>query len=217
MKVACVGYRKWALEIYDRLAQSNDHTYLIWRNKSDFSEDALRRFNPDLVLFYGWSWFIPESLIQEYKCLMLHPSPLPRYRGGSPIQNQIIAGEKDSKVSIFIMNGEMDSGDIVAQEYLSLEGSILEIFSRMVDTGERLSLDILNNGLKPVPQEHNEATFYKRRQPEESEITIEELKNCSAEYLFNKIRMLADPYPNAFIKTSDGKRLDIIAAQIGEL
>jgi methionyl-tRNA formyltransferase len=217
MKVACVGYRKWALEIYDRLAQSNDHTYLIWRNKSDFCEDALRQFNPDLILFYGWSWFIPESLIQEYKCLMLHPSPLPRYRGGSPIQNQIIAGEKDSKVSIFIMNGEMDSGDIVAQDYLSLEGSILEIFSRMVDTGERLSLDILNNGLKPVPQDSNKATFYKRRQPEESEITIEELKNCSTEYLFNKIRMLADPYPNAFIKTSDGKRLDIIAAKIGKL
>ena len=86
----------------------------------------------------------------------------------------------------------------------------------MINSGVRLSLGILNNGLKPVPQDHNEATFCKRRQPEESEITIEELKSCSAEYLHNKIRMLADPYPNAFIKTSDGKRLYLMAAQIGE-
>lgn len=217
MKIACVGYREWALEIYDRLAQSNDHTYRIWRSNTDFSEAALRQFRPDLVLFYGWSWFIPESILQDYKCLMLHPSPLPRYRGGSPIQNQIIAGEKDSKVSIFIMNMEMDSGDIVAQEDLSLEGSLDEIFSRMVDAGERLTLDIMNNGLKPVPQDHNQATYCKRRKPEDSEITNEELKNCSAEYLYNKIRMLAAPYPNAFIQTVDGGKLYIITAKVSEL
>jgi methionyl-tRNA formyltransferase len=216
VKVACVGCREWALEIYDRLAQANDYTYQIWSGKTDFSQEALREFNPDLVLFYGWSWFIPASILQDYKCLMLHPSPLPRYRGGSPIQNQIIAGEKDSKVSIFIMNMEVDSGDIVAQEDLSLEGSLDEIFTRMVDAGERLTLDIMHNGLKPVPQDHNQATYCKRRKPEDSEITNEELKICSAEYLYNKIRMLADPYPNAFIQTVDGKKLYIITAKVSE-
>ena len=217
MRVACVGYRDWALEIYDRLAQSNDHTFRIWRSNSDFGEVALRQFRPDLVLFYGWSWFIPESILHDYKCLMLHPSPLPRYRGGSPIQNQIIAGEKDSKVSVFIMNMEMDSGDIVAQVDLSLEGSLDEIFTRMVGAGERLTLDIMNNGLKPVPQDHNQATYCKRRKPDDSEITHEELKNCSANYLYNKIRMLADPYPNAFIQTADGKKLYIVTAKVSEL
>ena len=38
-----------------------------------------------------------------------------------------------------------------------------------------------------------------------SEITIEELENCTVKELYNKIRCLADPYPNAFIKTKDGK------------
>ena len=115
------------------------------------------------------------------------------------------------------MNMEMDSGDIVAQEDLSLEGNLDEIFSRMVDAGERLTLDIMNNGLKSVPQDHNQATYCKRRNSEDSQITNEELKNCSAEYLHNKIRMLADPYPNAFIQTVDGKKLYIITAKVSEL
>ena len=99
MRIACVGYREWALNIYDALANNTDHTYLIIRSQAQFDEDSLRDFKPDLILFYGWSWYVAETLLQDYTCLMLHPSPLPKYRGGSPIQNQIIAGEKNSKVS----------------------------------------------------------------------------------------------------------------------
>jgi len=47
-----------------------------------------------------------------------------------------------------------------------------------------------------------------------SELTIEELSEESAEYLYNKIRMLQDPYPNPYIKTKDGKRLIINSATI---
>jgi methionyl-tRNA formyltransferase len=214
MRIACVGYRDWAVNIYDRLAKSVEHTCLIFRTKQQYSEEALRDFRPDLVLYYGWSWLVPASLLQEYKCLMLHPSPLPLYRGGSPIQNQIIAGETKSKVSIFVMSNKMDAGDVVAQEDLNLEGSLSDILLRIEDVGLRLTLGILRNGLKPVSQDHNNATYYKRRKPEDSEITIDELKTCDAEYLYNKIRMLADPYPNAYICTVDGKRLLIKVATI---
>lgn len=216
MRIACVGYRDWAVNIYDRLARTLDHTFLIFRTRAQYNEDVLKDFRPDLVLFYGWSWYVPEQILQDYKCLMLHPAPLPKYRGGSPIQNQIIAGEKNSRVSIFVITNEVDAGDIVAQEDISLEGSLSDIFTRIEDVGGRLTLNILNAGLNPVPQDHSKATFCKRRKPEESEITIDELKRRDAEYLFNKIRMLADPYPNAFIRTIDGKRLLIKAAEIKE-
>jgi methionyl-tRNA formyltransferase len=58
------------------------------------------------------------------------------------------------------------------------------------------------------------ANYCKRRSPEDSEITIDEIRNSKAEYLFNKIRMLADPYPNAFVRTADGKRLVIKLAEV---
>jgi methionyl-tRNA formyltransferase len=216
MRIACVGYRSWALKIYDRLAENTDHAYLIFRSRAQYREDVLRDFRPDFVLFYGWSWYVSEKILQDYKCLMLHPSPLPRYRGGSPIQNQIIAGEKKSSVSIFLMNSEIDAGDIVAQEDLSFEGRLSDIFNRIEDAGARLTRSIFDSGLNPVPQDHGKATYCKRRKPEDSEITIDEMKNSTAEYLFNKIRMLADPYPNAFIRTKDGKRLLVKEAEIKE-
>ena len=61
-------------------------------------------------MFYGWSWIVSKDLIENFTCLMLHPSPLPLYRGGSPLQNQIIEGKKTSKVSIIIMTEELDAG-----------------------------------------------------------------------------------------------------------
>jgi len=214
MRIACVGYREWALNIYDTLANSTDHTYLIFRSKLQYNEDALRDFNPDLILFYGWSWFVVETLLHDYTCLMLHPSPLPKYRGGSPIQNQIIAGEKESKVSIFIMNGEIDAGDLVGQEDISLEGTLDSIFKQIEVVGVRLTLKVIGDGINSEPQNHNNATYCKRRNKTDSEITLEELAESTAEFLYNKIRMLATPYPNAYIKTNDGKRLVILDARI---
>ena len=56
----------------------------------------------------------------------------------------------------------------------------------------------------------------KRRKPQQSEITLREFKFSNANYLYNKIRMLQDPYPNAFIKTIDGKKLYIQKASISK-
>ncbi len=216
MRVACFGYREWALEIYDELARKTDHIFLILRKKAQFSEEILKDFKPDLVLFYGWSWIVPENILQDYTCLMLHPSPLPKYRGGSPLQNQIIAGEKESKVSIFIMSKDLDAGDILIQEHLSLEGTLKDIFQSIIQIGISATNKILENKPLPIKQNHADATYCKRRKPEDSEITMDEIRGATAEYLYNKIRMLADPYPNAFIKTSDGRKLLIKETEISD-
>ena len=216
MRVACVGYRTWALNIYDRLAATTEHTFLIFRSKVQFNLEVLDDFKPDLVLFYGWSSIIPGDLLERHTCLMLHPSPLPRYRGGSPIQNQMIMGETSSKVSLFVMNNELDAGDLVGQQDLSLEGTVNDIFNRMENAGIELTRHLLNHGLQREPQDHSKATVCRRRAPGDSEITAEELANKPAVYLYNKIRMLADPYPNAYIVTADGKKLMITAARIEE-
>ena len=138
---------------------------------------------------------------------MLHPSPLPKYRGGSPLQNQIINGELESKVSIFLMNHEMDAGPLLFQESFSLNGNMKNILKRIEEIGTKLTKKILEEFPVVYEQNHNEATYFKRRKIESSQITIDEIKNKDALYLFNKIRMLSDPYPNAYLKTKDGKYL----------
>ena len=214
MRIACVGYRAWALEIYDRLASTTDHQFLIFRSESQFCEDCLEDFAPDIVLLYGWSWKISESLVKSFDCIMLHPSPLPKYRGGSPIQNQIIRGEIVSAVTLFLMDEGLDTGPILAQKSMSLEGGIDEIFSRMAQLGYELTIRLLNDGMKPVAQNDQEATLYSRRTPAESEITRQEIASKTAKYLNDKIRMLQPPYPRAFISTVDGKKLVILKTQI---
>ena len=113
MRIACVGYRDWALEIYDELARQTEHQFLIFRSRDQYDELALKDFHPELVLFYGWSWVVSEKIIGSFNCIMLHPSPLPKYRGGSPLQNQIIAGETLSAVTLFLMNDKIVSADSI--------------------------------------------------------------------------------------------------------
>jgi methionyl-tRNA formyltransferase len=207
MKVCCVGYRDWALKIYSSL--ENEFDTLVISSKKEYNEETIRKYNPDYVLFYGWSWIIDKKLLEDYTCIMLHPSPLPKYRGGSPIQNQIINGEKDSAVSLFIMDQGIDTGDLIAQEHLSLEGQLFDILDRITQIGTRLTLSFLKNGFTRLKQVEAQATFFPRRKVSENEITIEELLNKNGEYLYNKIRMLQDPYPNSYIKTIDGKKLKL--------
>lgn len=210
MRIACVGYRDWSLNIYSKLQNLfSDHQFLIQSSEKDYDELEIKTFSPSIILFYGWSKIIPSDLVDRYVCLMLHPSPLPKYRGGSPIQNQIIRGEIDSAVTIFVMNKGIDTGPILKQEYLSLSGSLNEIFGRIETIGFNLTRQILVEGLDRKEQDNSQATYFSRLKPEMSEITIQDLTEATSEYLFNKIRMLQDPYPNPYIKTRDGKKLII--------
>ncbi len=218
MKIACITYRKWAINIYDRIKKQYEHkhSFLIWKNKESFDEVKLKEFKPDLILWYGWSWIVDDEFVNDYESIMLHPSPLPKYRGGSPLQNQIINNEKIGAVSLFRMNEGLDQGDIYQQLPLNLSGTLDEIFIRITDLGFIATCNILDGKYTLIPQDHTQSTYYKRRSPKDSEITLDELREKSSTYLYNKIRMLNDPYPNAYIKTIDGKKLYLIKAKISE-
>ena len=216
MNIACITYRNWAIDIYEKINEvyKDQHNFLIWKTKNEFDADKLKKFKPDLILWYGWSWIVEDTFVNDYESIMLHPTPLPKYRGGSPIQNQIINGETIGAVSLFRMTEGLDKGDIYQQLPLSLIGTLNEIFRRISDLGLAATCNIIEGNYTLIPQDDSESTYYKRRSPKDSEITQHELLNSSAEYLNNKIRMLNDPYPNAYIKTADGKKLFIIESKL---
>ena len=204
MKILCVGYRDWALKIYTNLKKRKKNIFLHYTKS--YLEKKIFKVKPDIILFYGWSWIIKKKIFKNYDCFMLHPSPLPKYRGGSPIQNQIIRDEKNSAVTIFKINEIIDGGDIYFQKKISLTGSLNEIFERIIKEGTKGTLKILNKKkIETRKQNHNIATYFKRRKPQQSEITVKEIKEKPAKYIANKIRMLDDPYPNAFIKLKNKK------------
>lgn len=205
MKFAFFGYRAWANWIFLNLLEIRQFQYV-----TDIEE-------ADVVLFYGWSQMIPKEIYKNKLCLILHPSPLPKYRGGSPLQHQIMNGETKSAVTICRVTDKLDSGDIYSQTPLSLEGSLDDILDRIVEIGTRdtiqVLIDIKYNLAKPRKQK-GRASVYKRRKPEESEITFKDLKTKTAKELHDFIRALADPYPNAFIKCKDGKKFYIKSSSL---
>ena len=133
-KVMICGYRDWSYQLYSKLEYiyDCDMTYI---DDNHFLETAIKEIQPDIIFFIGWSWIVEQDIIDNYPCICLHPSPLPKYRGGSPIQHQKINGEKESAVTLFEMDGGIDTGDILYQESFSLDGDLKDIFNRIVEVG----------------------------------------------------------------------------------
>ena len=205
MKIWICAYRDWAKKIFIEI-KKNYKCKLI-KSKEEFNNIKNQIKKNDKIFFLGWSWIVPKNIITKYECICLHPSPLPKYRGGSPIQHQIINGENESAVTFFRMEKKLDSGNILFQKKFSLNGDLQNIFSRITSLGILGISNLLNNIIKEQVQNEKEATFFKRRIPKESEILVEDFKKNSAKAIYNKIRSLQDPYPNAFVVCRDGKKI----------
>jgi methionyl-tRNA formyltransferase len=213
MKIVFCAYRDWAVNIIDKLDKSFFQYKTILNNKDIKNE--ISNFNPDVIFFIGWSWIIPDEIINKYNSICIHPSKLPKYRGGSPIQNQIIDGLNQSAVTLFKMNSNLDAGDIIFQKKLNLEGDLKNILNRIEIISTELINIVINllNENKPLiyfKQDESQATYCKRRKPEDSEITIFDLQNQTAKQIYDKVRCLQDPYPNAYITLGNGEKLYIL-------
>jgi len=221
MKIVYCGYRDWSMDIYN--AVYNDYKdkidLTLITSKQEFEQYILSGEKPDLIFFIGWSWIIEKMIVDNYTCICLHPSLLPKYRGGSPLQHQIINGETKSAVTFFVMDDKIDQGDIVFQSEFSLVGNLTDINDRINIHGQLgmniiLSSFIKTKKLDRIPQDHSQKTYFKRRKPEDSELKREDFE--TAEKAYNKIRALQDPYPNAFVVCDDGTQLCIINAYVKE-
>ena len=173
---------------------------VLIKNPNQIKLLTVKKINPEFIFFTDWSWIVPSEIIKNFKCICFHESNLPKFRGGSPIQNQIIRNKTKTKTTAFLMNDKLDAGNILLQKDLSLEGTLQEIFSRMIKNDYEM-INLIIKGKYRIKKQKEIPSFYKRRKPKESELKS---LNHSKKYIYNFIRMLADPYPNAFLKI--GKR-----------
>jgi methionyl-tRNA formyltransferase len=209
------AYRQWAVNIFNAVSNLEDEFILI-TNKNLCTKEFIDTLAPDVIFLYGWSWIVPSEIVNNYICLCLHPSKLPKYRGGSPIQNQMIAGESESAVSIFRMGSGLDDGPIYCQLPLSLGVSLDNVLKSITHLGvlgtKRFIEDHKNNAIIFKEQDHKKATFCKRRSPLDSEIKVEDFLKHDAKYFFDMVRSLQAPYPECYIKCKTGR---ILLKEIG--
>jgi len=121
---------------------------------------------------------------------------LPYGRGGSPLQNLIIRGLKNTKISALRMTEVLDGGPIYMKRNLSLSGRAENIYKRASKIIFNIIIDLVTKNPVPKKQE-GKVTKFKRRVPSDS--AIDNVK--SLESLFDFIRMLDAPdYPKAYIE-----------------
>ena len=211
-KIVFCAYRDWALEVYEKIKEHPKIEEIILLKSQEEFEEYFNTGKPaiDIVLLVGWSWMIAPAITHNYLCLGVHPSDLPNYMGGSPIQNQIIGGVVETKISLFTISEKIDAGEIWMKTVLSLEGdNLVEIFKNIITS----SVNLLNNffelfpDITPVHQDLSQGKYYRRRRKEESRLLPSDFDQKSLLELYNVIRCLTDPYPNAYMEDKEGNRL----------
>lgn len=122
----------------------------------------------DVALVVDYGKILPQSLLSIPKkgFLNMHPSLLPRLRGASPMRSAILNNERDTGVSVILIDEEMDHGPLVAQKKVQLSEWPLknsELENILVPLGGALLAQILPEyvagTIEPVEQNHDVATY----------------------------------------------------------
>jgi methionyl-tRNA formyltransferase len=170
-------------------------------NKEDLKLEYLEKINPRYIFFPHWNWKVSSEIYERFECVVFHTAPLPYGRGGSPIQNLIIKGLKNSPVCALKMTDILDGGPIYDSIEVSLDGTISEIFSRIAACIEKLIVLICQNNPHPIEQ-NGEVVAFKRLSNSDNEL----LSNHSIKELYDRIRMVDGlDYPRAFINYGNHK------------
>jgi methionyl-tRNA formyltransferase len=186
-------------------------------NKAELLE-IMKKLQPDLGVVAAFSMILPKEVIDipKYGILNIHPSLLPRWRGASPIQAAILAGDEKTGVTIMLINEKMDTGDIIAISNLkSLISNFTykELEEKLAELGAELLIETIpkwiNNEIKPIEQDNSKATYCKKITKEDGLIDLEKEL---LEIIERKIRAFT-PWPGAFIFVN-GKRLIITQAEL---
>lgn len=154
----------------------------------------------DFIFVVAYGKKIPEYLLNysRYGCINLHPSLLPKYRGGAPIQRALFNGDPETGVSTMYLDQGWDTGDMILQEKVAIapdwdHGQLEEVLAQrgaalLIRTVER----ILDGSAPRIPQDESQATHEPLLKREDEWIDW----SWSAEKIHNRIRGLS-PEPAA--------------------
>ncbi len=168
--------------------------------KDDNFLTELSAMKPDLIVVVAYGKILPEYILElpPLKCINVHASLLPKYRGASPIARSIINGEKKTGITTMLMDEGLDTGDILLQEEIEISGEDTtdSLSKKLSELGASLLIKtirgIRDGSVKPKPQT-GEASYAPILKKEDGRIDWSK----SASELFNFIRGM-HPWPCAY-------------------
>jgi len=205
------GVEHWNRQLFDL------HSPLLpgqWHYVDDPSslESSIETFRPRCIFFLHWRWKVPVSVINQYECIGFHMTDLPYGRGGSPLQNLIVRGHRETKLTALRLTEAFDAGPIYKKRALSLEGKASQIYQRASESAWEMIADLVKQPLEPIVQQGT-VTHFERRKPADSKVPA----GLSMQDLYDYIRMLDAPgYPSAYLE-AQGYRIAMKDAKaVGE-
>lgn len=166
----------------------------------------------DFFVVSSYGKILPDMVLDLPKkgVLNVHPSLLPLYRGASPVESAILADDKETGVTIMLMDEEMDHGPILNQEFVSFDEwpNKLEVEDKLAEVGGKMlarTIPLWMNGeIIEQDQDHKLATYTKKIAKSDGEISIDSTNKNEREN-FLKIQAY-NPWPGAFFFIKHGDR-----------
>lgn len=163
--------------------------------------EKISALKPDLIIVAAYGKILPPELLKipGFGCINVHASLLPKWRGASPIQNALLAGETETGITIMLMDKGMDTGDILAQKHVSIDPRDTKdsLLAKLTEVGKDLLLETVplwvKRTLLPTPQDDTQATLCQLIEREDGRI----MWTDDAESIYNRYRALS-PWPGIF-------------------
>jgi methionyl-tRNA formyltransferase len=128
---------------------------------------AIETYHADIFVIVAYGNLIPRLVYElpPLKTINLHPSLLPRYRGAAPIQWALINGEKETGITVQLINERLDAGDIIEQEVIPLDTDTTA--ADLYHIVETMGPGLLHRAIEalsaqravPIQQDESRATF----------------------------------------------------------
>ncbi len=187
--------------------------------KGEEIKRILEAYECDVFVVMAYGKIIPEEIlnIPKGRSLNIHPSLLPKFRGPCPIEAAILADEKETGVTIMLMDKEMDHGPIVAAEKIAMEPwppKTERLGKELVQIGSELLVNLLPDWvagrIQPVEQNHAAATYTEKIKKEDGLIDL------AGDPYRNYLKIQAyHEWPSAYF-FENGKRIKITQASFNQ-
>lgn len=191
------------LSVYN-YALSNGFKVIRGTPKDKKVFNFIKDLKPNLIWVTDYRYILPPKILSEatIAAVNLHPSLLPKYRGRASLNWAILNGEKEVGLTAHLIDKNVDSGDILAQEkiYIGKKMGIGEILKKLIPVYKNITIKVISmfdcKLIKKIPQNNLLASTYPARKPEDGIICWTDSSNK----INNLVRSVSRPYPGAFTK-----------------
>ena len=176
--------------------------------------ESLRAQAPDVLIVAAYGLILPRTVLEIARCgaINIHASLLPRWRGAAPIQRAILAGDRETGITLMQMDEGLDTGAMLMQRTLPIapDETAGSLHDRLASLGARMIVELLrdleNSPVSASPQPPDGVTYARKIEKRES---VLDWRKAAAE-LDREVRAF-NPFPGSR-STIDGVEIKVWSA-----